>query len=50
MTATTDTTMRPFTLDVPQADLDDLRDRLDRARCPDELPGDELPSDDGAAS
>ena len=30
----------PFTLDIPQADLDDLRDRLDRARWPDELPGD----------
>src|SRR4029078_4852484 len=36
----TDTTIRPFTLDIPQADLDDLRDRLDRARWPDELPGD----------
>ena len=35
-----DTTIRPFTLDIPQADLDDLRDRLDRARWPDELPGD----------
>ncbi|MFL5750806.1 MAG: epoxide hydrolase family protein [Chloroflexota bacterium] len=34
------TDIRPFTLDVPQADLDDLRDRLDRARWPDELPGD----------
>ena len=41
MTATTtDSTIRPFTLDIPQADLDDLRDRLDRARWPDELPGD----------
>ena len=30
----------PTTLDTPQADLDDLRDRLDRARWPDELPGD----------
>ena len=39
---TDDTTPRsdPFTLDIPQADLDDLRDRLDRARWPDELPGD----------
>ena len=35
-----DTAIRPFTLDVPQADLDDLRDRLDRVRWPDELPGD----------
>src|SRR4029079_19434059 len=34
-----DTTIRPFTLDIPEADLDDLRDRLDRARWPDELPG-----------
>ena len=41
MTATTtDSTIRPFTLAIPQADLDDLRDRLDRARWPDELPGD----------
>ena len=35
-----DTAIRPFKLDIPQADLDDLRDRLDRARWPDELPGD----------
>ncbi len=40
-----DTTIRPFTLDIPQADLDDLRDRLGRARWPDELPGDDV--DDG---
>ena len=40
MNDSTDTTIRPFTLDIPQADLDDLRDRLDRARWPDELPGD----------
>ena len=41
MEATTmsDTTIRPFTLDIAQ-DLDDLRDRLDRARWPDELEGD----------
>ena len=46
MTATTtDSTIRPFKLDIPQADLDDLRDRLDRARWPDELPGDDV--DDG---
>ncbi|MFE6521936.1 epoxide hydrolase family protein [Streptomyces sp. NPDC057794] len=31
--------IRPFRLDVPQRDLDDLHDRLDRTRWPDELPG-----------
>lgn len=40
MNDSTDIAIRPFTLDIPQADLDDLRDRLDRARWPDELPGD----------
>ena len=35
----TDTTIRPFRIDIPQADLDDLRDRLARTRWPDELPG-----------
>ena len=41
MTAThpSDTTIRPFQIDIPQADLDDLRDRLHRTRWPDELPG-----------
>src|ERR1017187_6049630 len=29
----------PFRVEVPQADLDDLHDRLDRVRWPDELPG-----------
>jgi epoxide hydrolase len=29
----------PFRIQVPQADLDDLRDRLARTRWPDELPG-----------
>jgi pimeloyl-ACP methyl ester carboxylesterase len=29
----------PFRIDVPQADLDDLRDRLARTRWPDQLPG-----------
>ncbi|MEV5893985.1 epoxide hydrolase family protein [Nonomuraea fuscirosea] len=33
------TTIDPFRIDVPQADLDDLRDRLGRTRWPDELPG-----------
>lgn len=31
--------IRPFRIDVPQADLDDLADRLARTRWPDELPG-----------
>jgi epoxide hydrolase len=29
----------PFRVEIPQADLDDLRGRLDRVRWPDELPG-----------
>ncbi|GAB2899333.1 epoxide hydrolase family protein [Streptomyces mayteni] len=33
------TKIEPFRIDVPQADLDDLRDRLARTRWPDELPG-----------
>jgi pimeloyl-ACP methyl ester carboxylesterase len=32
-------TIKPFKIDIPQADLDDLRDRLARTRWPDELPG-----------
>jgi pimeloyl-ACP methyl ester carboxylesterase len=41
MTAThpSDTTIRPYRIDVAQADLDDLRDRLHHTRWPDELPG-----------
>jgi pimeloyl-ACP methyl ester carboxylesterase len=41
MTAThpSDTTIRPFRIDIAQADLDDLRQRLQRTRWPDELPG-----------
>ena len=31
-------TIKPFKIDIPQADLDDLRDRLARTRWPDELP------------
>jgi epoxide hydrolase len=31
--------IRPFRIDLPQADLDDLSDRLSRTRWPDELPG-----------
>jgi len=32
--------MEPFRIDIPQADLDDLRDRLARTRWPRQLPGD----------
>jgi epoxide hydrolase len=32
-------TVQPFTIAIPQADLDDLRERLARTRWPDELPG-----------
>jgi pimeloyl-ACP methyl ester carboxylesterase len=35
----TNAEIEPFRIDVPQADLDDLRDRLARTRWPDELPG-----------
>jgi pimeloyl-ACP methyl ester carboxylesterase len=35
----TDTLIHPFRLQVPQADVDDLHDRLRRTRWPDELPG-----------
>jgi epoxide hydrolase len=38
MTASISTDVRPFSLDVPQADLDDLQSRLARVRWPDELP------------
>lgn len=31
--------IKPFTIDIPQADLDDLRDRLAHTRWPGELPG-----------
>ncbi|WP_433243558.1 epoxide hydrolase family protein [Actinomadura nitritigenes] len=31
--------INPFRIDIPQADLDDLHDRLARTRWPDELPG-----------
>ena len=40
MSQQTDTTIRPFTIDIPQSQLDDLKDRLARAHWPDELPGD----------
>ena len=34
-----DAEIRPFRLEIPQADLDDLHQRLDHTRWPDELPG-----------
>jgi epoxide hydrolase len=34
-----DERIHPFRLDIPQAALDDLYERLDRTRWPDELPG-----------
>jgi epoxide hydrolase len=33
------TEVRPFRVEIPQADLDDLQARLGRVRWPDELPG-----------
>lgn len=36
----TDIEIRPFRIDIPQADLDDLRERLARTRLPAQLPGD----------
>jgi pimeloyl-ACP methyl ester carboxylesterase len=35
----TETEIRPFQVEIPQADLDDLHDRLARTRWPDDLPG-----------
>ena len=35
-----DGNITPFRVDIPQTDLDDLRDRLARTRWPEELPGD----------
>ncbi|MEV7689858.1 epoxide hydrolase family protein [Streptomyces bungoensis] len=39
MTSSPGESIRPFTLTVPQSNLDDLFERLDRARWPAELPG-----------
>lgn len=33
------TTIRPFTIDIPQSAVDDLADRLDRTSWPEQLPG-----------
>ena len=35
----TSTAIRPFRVDVPQAELDDLRERLARTRWPDDYEG-----------
>lgn len=37
-TVSADTAIQPFRVDVPQADLDDLHDRLARVRWPDGQP------------
>ena len=37
-TTTADVSVRPFRIEIPQADLDDLADRLARTRWPEELP------------
>ncbi|MFJ5269507.1 epoxide hydrolase family protein [Streptomyces sp. NPDC088358] len=39
MTSSDAPRIEPFTVDFPQSDLDDLHQRLDRIRWPDELPG-----------
>jgi epoxide hydrolase len=39
MTSSADRRIRPFRIDVPEDDLVDLHERLDRTRWPDELPG-----------
>jgi epoxide hydrolase len=38
-TTTADVSVRPFRIQIPQADLDDLADRLARTRWPEDLPG-----------
>jgi hypothetical protein len=39
MTIASDTEVRPFRVDIPDADLEDLQERLGRVRWPDELDG-----------
>lgn len=36
---TRDARITPFTIDIPQADLDDFRNRLERTRFAQDLPG-----------
>lgn len=40
MTATAELTIRPFAVEVPQSDLDDLHERLERTRFAPAAPGD----------
>lgn len=42
---TENSTLTPFRIDIPQADVDDLRDRLARTRRPLPLPGHDDPTD-----
>ena len=37
--ASDNTAIRPFRIEIPQAEIDDLNDRLRRSRWPGELPG-----------
>src|SRR5215469_12922740 len=39
MNTTTDTAIRPFRIDIPQADLEDLHERLAHTRWPADAPG-----------
>ena len=39
MAVSAESTIRPFRIEIPQADLDDLRDRLAGTRWPEEVPG-----------
>jgi epoxide hydrolase len=39
LAVTTDRAIRPFRIEVPESDLEDLRDRLAHTRWPEELPG-----------
>ena len=39
MTDHSDQEIRPFRIEIPRADLDELSDRLGHTRWPDELPG-----------
>ncbi|MFC7624460.1 epoxide hydrolase family protein [Microlunatus sp. GCM10028923] len=41
MSNESDQAIHPFTIEVPQAELDDLQRRLDQARLPEPLPGDD---------